>query len=84
MKTVLLFISLSLVSFMFSMCSKNMDSECNNCITNYQDFSLLLLKHVYLDDSQYRLDLSLKESIELGIPEDLYKKALDDIKNTNN
>lgn len=83
MKAVLSFISLFTGCFMFLMCSKSIDSECTNHITNYQDISLLLLKHVHLDNSQYRLDLTLEEAIKLGIPKNLYQRALDDIENVN-
>lgn len=88
MKAVLSFISLFTGCFMFSMCSKSIDidTEINNHITHHieqQEASLLLLKHVYLDNSQYILDLTLEESMKLGISENSYQNALNDIININ-
>lgn len=91
MKKLILYLEILFVIFIGISCSQVRESgnglleeQTRSDVQNERDANRILIKYVKVDENKLvYLDISLKDARKLGIPDEFYERAVDDIRRTN-
>lgn len=91
MKRLILYLEILFVILISISCSQVRESEngllegqTRSNVQNERDANRILIKYVKVDENKLvYLDISLEDARKLGIPDEFYERAIDDIRRTN-